>query len=186
MIRAGTLLPFFLAACLAPGPRPEPKAEPVPAAKKPAPVKTKVRKPTERIIGFEHPADWAEEEPANFMRRAQFRIQDKEKEQAHAVLAIFHFRVASPINQNLKRWANQMGAGDAEPETFEGKCPVTMVDLKGTYMGDSQTDPIGDARMLAAIVEAPDGQWYFKLVGPSGTVGDWRAEFVSLLKSAHR
>ena len=185
MNRAAFFLPFLLAACAAPKSAPDAGAEPD-AAKKPAPVKMKVLKSTERIIGFEHPESWKEEEPANRMRRAQFLVEDKQKEQGDAHLTIFHFRVGSPIELNVKRWANQMGVGDAKPETIEGKCPITLVDLKGTYMGDSQTDPIGDARMMAAIVEAPDGQWYFKLIGPSGTVGDWRAEFVSLLKSAHR
>ena len=185
--RAGLLLPLLLAACAARETQPDAAPEPAaPVAKKPAAPTMKVRKPTERLLGFAHPDAWVEEEPANRMRRVQFKIFDKQEEQAPAQLAVFHFRVASSIEQNIRRWATQMGVGETKPEKLEGKCPVTLVDLKGTYMGDSENDPIGDARMLAAIVEAPDGQWFFKLVGPSRTVGDWRNEFVSLLKSAHR
>ena len=40
--------------------------------------------------------------------------------------------------------------------------------------------PIEDARLLAAVVEAKGGPWYFKLLGPADTVGDWKKEFVKL------
>ena len=40
--------------------------------------------------------------------------------------------------------------------------------------------------MLGAIVEASDGPWFFKLVGPADTVGDWKDEYVAMLKAAKR
>jgi hypothetical protein len=59
-----------------------------------------------------------------------------------------------------------------------------MVDLKGTYTGDSKAGPQENSRMMAAVVEAADGPWYFKLVGPAESVGPWREEFITMLKGA--
>ena len=36
-------------------------------------------------------------------------------------------------------------------------------------------------RMLAAIVETPNGPWYFKALGPAATMDAHRAEFLSFL-----
>ena len=41
--------------------------------------------------------------------------------------------------------------------------------------------------MLSAILETSEGeQWFFKLVGPADTVGDWQNEFKGLLKEAYK
>ena len=39
-------------------------------------------------------------------------------------------------------------------------------------------------RMLAAVVEAEDGPWYFKITGPADTVGPWKDDVVKMLKTA--
>ncbi|HXG60403.1 MAG TPA: hypothetical protein VNO22_03430 [Planctomycetota bacterium] len=138
-------------------------------------------------IRFEAPQGWIRETPSNPMRKAQYRIPDKEGKAGEAELTVFFFGPDRNLLQaNLDRWARQMGSSDPKPETFEGRCRVTLLDLSGTYRSDFAPEPIEKARMLAAVVEASDGPWYFKLVGPADTVGDWRDEFVALLKGAHR
>ena len=138
------------------------------------------------IIAFEAPKEWTKEEPASNMRKAQYRIPDKEKTAKDAELTLFFFGANNTLlKANLQRWGQQMGA-EVKPETIEGKHPVTLVDLKGTYVGDAASGPQENARMLAAVVEAPDGPWYFKMVGPADTVGDWREEFIKLLKGAKK
>jgi hypothetical protein len=139
----------------------------------------------EKIIRFEAPKDWIKEEPANTMRKAQYRIPDKEKKAKDAELVLFYFgSSAGTIPMNIKRWAGQMGQEDAKPETFEGAHKITLVDLKGTYTERPGAQALENARMLAAVVETDAGPWYFKLVGPAETAGDWRDEFVALLKAA--
>jgi hypothetical protein len=119
------------------------------------------------------------------MRKAQYRVPDKEKKASDAELALFYFgNSAAMVESNIERWQGQMGAAEAKPESIQGKLKVTLVDFQGTYAGDVGGDPLPDARMLAAVVETPEGPWYFKLVGPADTVGDWRGEFVELLKGA--
>jgi len=58
------------------------------------------------------------------------------------------------------------------------------VDLKGTYTGDKDAGAMENSRLLAAVVEAADGPWYFKLVGPADTVGPWKEDFVAMVKGA--
>ena len=138
------------------------------------------------IIAFEAPKEWTKEEPASTMRKAQYKIPDKEKTAKDAEMTLFFFGPNNTLlKANLDRWGQQMGA-EVKPETIEGHHKVTLVDLKGTYTGDAAAGPMENARMLAAVVEAPDGPWYFKLVGPADTVGDWREEFIKLLKAAKK
>ena len=142
-------------------------------------------RPAVDLIKFDAPADWVKEEPSSTMRKAQYKVSDKEKKAGDAQLALFYFGPRNDmLDDNIKRWAQQMGTGDPKPEILQGKCKITLVDLKGTYTGDQQTGPQENSRLLAAVVENEDGPWYFKLVGPADTVGPWRDEFVKMLKGA--
>jgi hypothetical protein len=137
------------------------------------------------LIPFDAPSGWVKEEPSSSMRKAQYKVPDKEKKGKDAQLALFYFGPNNDmLDANVKRWAQQMGADDPKAEVIQGKCKITLVDLKGTYTGDKDAGPLENARLLAAVVEASDGPWYFKLVGPADTVGPWREQFVTMLKGA--
>lgn len=142
-------------------------------------------RPAVDLIKFEAPAGWTKEDPSSNMRKAQYKVPDKAKKGADAQMAIFYFGPRNDmLEDNLRRWAQQMGAADPKTEVIQGKCKVHLVDLKGTYTGDQQQGPQDNQRLLAAVVENADGPWYFKLVGPADTVGPWREEFVTMLKGA--
>jgi hypothetical protein len=158
-----------------------------PPAPKAAPEATPIVAPQDQpaVIKFEAPAGWVKEEPSSKMRKAQYKVPDKDKKAGDAQMALFYFGARNDmLEENLKRWAQQMGAGDPKTEVIQGKCKVHLVDLKGTYTGDQQTGPQENQRLLAAVVENADGPWYFKLVGPAETVGPWRDDFVKMLKAA--
>jgi hypothetical protein len=139
----------------------------------------------DKIIKFEAPKEWTQEKPSSSMRKAQYKVPDKEKKGKDAELILSFFgKNSGGIEANLKRWSAQMGGVDAKPESIEGKCKVTLVDLKGTYTPGFGGDVVEEARMIAAMVETDDGPWFFKLVGPAGTVGGWKEEMVKLLKAA--
>jgi len=67
---------------------------------------------------------------------------------------------------------------------------TTEVQLSGTYVaetapGSGEHLRKEDWRMLAAIIEAQEGPYYIKLVGPRATVAHWEAsyrEFLSAIK----
>jgi hypothetical protein len=137
------------------------------------------------LIKFEAPKEWTRETPSSNMRKAQYKVPDKEKKAGDAQLALFFFGDRSGgVEDNVKRWAGQMGQSEAKAEKIEGKLKVTLVDLKGTYTERPGSAAVENARMLAAVVETDKGPWFFKLVGPADTVGDWREEMIKLLKDA--
>jgi hypothetical protein len=139
------------------------------------------------VIEFKAPEAWKKEEPSSKMRKAQYKLPDKEKTGKDAELAIFYFGPnAGGIKANIDRWAQQMGATEVKTEVLEGAHKIHLLDLKGTYTGDAAAGPQENARMLGAIVEASDGPWFFKLVGPADTVGDWKDEYVAALKTAKK
>ncbi|HUR38321.1 MAG TPA: hypothetical protein VM222_02455 [Planctomycetota bacterium] len=165
-----------------PAPKIAPEAKPEPAMMMPP---DRPARPAVDVISFEAPAGWTKEEPSNNMRKAQYKVPDKAKKAGDAQLALFYFGPNNDaLKDNVQRWAQQMGADDPKAEVIQGKCKITLVDLKGTYTGDSKSGPQEKSRMMAAVVEAADGPWYFKLVGPEETVGAWREEFVTMLKGA--
>jgi hypothetical protein len=165
-----------------PAPKAAPEASATPALLAP---QERPARPAVDLIKFEAPAGWTKEEPSSNMRKAQYKVPDKDKKGGDAQMAVFYFGPRNDmLEDNLKRWAQQMGAADPKTEVIQGKCKVHLVDLKGTYTGDQQTGPQENARLLAAVVENHDGPWYFKLVGPAETVGPWREDFVKMLKGA--
>jgi len=50
-------------------------------------------------------------------------------------------------------------------------------------MGMGPETPLGDARLFGAVVEGPDGSWFFKATGPDKTLGPERDAFLGMLKS---
>jgi len=165
---------------------PAPKVAPDPSAVTPMMTPSeRPERPAVDVIKFDAPAAWTKEEPSSNMRKAQYKVPDKDKKGADGQMALFYFGNRNDmLEDNLKRWAQQMGAADPKTEVIQGKCKIHLVDLKGTYTGDQQQGPQENQRLLAAVVENADGPWYFKLVGPADTVGPWREEFVTMLKGA--
>lgn len=140
-------------------------------------------------IRFEPPEQWEPVEPTNRMRRAQYRVPDKDGREEAAELVLFYFGPdAGTVEENIGRWKGQVtpDEGDPEPrrESFESNgIPITWVDLQGTYRDAFSGGTHPDSRFLAAVVEGPNGPIFFKLVGPRNTVNDWVSEFRTMLQS---
>jgi hypothetical protein len=151
---------------------PKPETPPAPAAKD--------------LITYVAPSAWIKEEPENRLRLAQYRVPDKQKQAADAECTLSHFANRSvDVDGTVSMWSTNMGGAEAKVRTIEGKCKVTIADYSGNY-NSGFGKPFENARMLGAIVEASDGPWYFKLVGPIETVSGWHDEFVAMVKGATR
>lgn len=169
----------LLAACSASDSAPEPEPAPETAAAD-APL----------VLAAQE--GWLEEEPANSMRAAQFRLPG---EAGEATLVVYHFGSGGgSLEANLERWAGQFeqpDGGDSaarmgRSERRVGDLDVVVVDLAGTYVaetspgsGEFVNEP--DWRMLAAVIDAPQGPYYAKLVGPQATVAAHAARFDAFL-----
>src|SRR5262245_33294598 len=62
-------------------------------------------RPAVDLIKFDAPAGWSKEEPSSNMRKAQYKVPDKEKKGADAQMALFYFGNRNDmLEDNLKRW----------------------------------------------------------------------------------
>jgi hypothetical protein len=125
------------------------------------------------------------------MRNAEYVVSEGEDE---AVLTVFHFPgMGGSVRENIDRWVGQFQTADGAPMTDAevddrtvAGLPVHVVDVTGTFassMGMGAGEPQTDHRLIGAIVEAPDGPVFFKLLGPKDTVATAEDAFGALLES---
>ena len=135
------------------------------------------------------PNGWESEEPANAMRRAQYKLPG-DLGDAELIVNYFGTGGAGGTEANLNRWRGQFAesdGGETRTLTVSGMT-VTVLDISGTFVGmqrpmGGHSTPRSDQRMLAAIVESEDGAFYLKLVGPKDTVTSWSDSFDQFIQS---
>jgi hypothetical protein len=97
------------------------------------------------------------------------------------------------IDDNVARWGKQF-EGAPKPATRTAQVAglrVTRAEVAGTYLapGGPMMQSTGQKtgyRLLGAIVEAPEGNVFFKLTGPAATVAAAQAEFDALVASVKK
>ncbi len=135
------------------------------------------------------------------MRIATYRIHAIAGDPEDAECAVYFFGSGQggTVEANLDRWAHQFTSSDGQSVSSPAKqekrvvngLTVSTLVVSGTYlgaggmMGQEQVKK-PHFRMDAAIVEAPDGLVFFKLIGPLNTVAAAESDFHSLLASLHR
>lgn len=123
------------------------------------------------------------------MRIAQYSIARvaPDTEDAECVVTTFGPGQGGSTEQNLDRWIRQFAADDKTTlekiaRTVNG-LTVTTLEMSGTYRGMGDGAARRGARMLASVVETPNGSFFFKLTGPDATVSQAKASFEALLGS---
>jgi hypothetical protein len=131
-------------------------------------------------LGFTPPEGWTPRPKSSAMRLAEFTLPRAEGDTEDAEVAVFHFPGgAGSVDGNIQRWIGQFDPKEGEPRIErpkpDDKLKVTWVDVAGTYV--AETKPGSGVRlnkpgwrMLAAIVEADDGLYFVKAVGPKATI----------------
>jgi hypothetical protein len=97
------------------------------------------------------------------------------------------------VDDNVARWGKQFeGAPSPQrsTQTVAG-LHVTRATVAGTYLAPGgpmmqSTGKKAGYRLLGAIVEAPEGNVFFKLTGPAPTVAAAQADFDALVASIHK
>jgi hypothetical protein len=101
------------------------------------------------------------------------------------------------VEANIDRWIGQFQQADGKASKSAAKIakrtihgwPVTTVDVAGAYTGmggpmaKSDAPAMPDYRLLAAIVEGPQGSVFFKFAGPAKIVAANQAAFDKMLAS---
>ncbi len=144
---------------------------------------------------------WQTVTPSSSMRKAQFTLPRVAEDAEDAELAVFYFGAGQggSVEANLRRWYGQFTQPDSSSSAEKAKTSqdvvdgmnLTMVDVSGTYVGsmmpgmqEEQNKP--NFRMLAAVLETPQGPYFFKLVGPEKTIAHWANSFSEFVKSAKK
>ncbi|MEM8930074.1 MAG: hypothetical protein AAGE94_02800 [Acidobacteriota bacterium] len=140
---------------------------------------------------FRLPGHWKSEQPSSSMRLAQASIPG---DAGAAMLTVFYFGAGGGggVDPNLQRWAGQMepkpGSETVRDQLTYGAFTVTWIDIEGTLlpstMGVGPTERQPDSRLLGAVVEGPNGPWFFKATGPAATLAAERDAFLALVMSA--
>jgi hypothetical protein len=154
----------------------------------------------EKKLVLEAPKEW-KAEPAKgggFGPKVAYKLEAAEGDKEQATASLFHFGGGGGSwDDNLKRWLGQftLANGDAMPkekakvEEIEANgIKIKLAEITGTYtapsFGGPKNDPKAGWKLLAAMVEGPDGPSFVRIVGPEKTVEKHRADFMKWLKSA--
>ena len=136
------------------------------------------------------PEGWLRQKPANRMRKAQFKLPHAENDTFDGELTVIP--AFGGMDANLQRWKQQF---KEVPEPLINKrkvagMEVSIVQLDGTYMYKARpmdpaetAQPRPDYRVLAAVVQAPGGQVFFKSFGPRATMEKWQEAFTDMVDS---
>ena len=148
-------------------------------------------------LHFDAPREWNRVETTSPLRVAEFSLPRTVGDTEDGELVVFYFGGdGGSVEANLERWTNQMIQPDGRPPSdvatttsFEaGGLPVTVLDVPGIYgaevmPGSGMRYFKRGFRLKAAVVETPEGPFFFKLTGPGRTVVQWDASFTQLLES---
>jgi hypothetical protein len=153
---------------------------------------------TKSSLKFTVPAGWIEEERSSAMRVAQYNLPRAEGDTENGSVVLYYFGPGQggSTAANIERWVGQMKQADgrssksvAKEESFEvNGLKVATIDVGGTYVaetmpGSGTFENKPAYRLMAAVVETPNGPYFLKLVGPEKTVARWNESFLAFLKS---
>lgn len=139
-------------------------------------------------VSLEAPAGWRRVQPKSGMIETEFTIPGDAAGAAGEPLAPGRMTVmgaGGSVEANIERWYGQFAQPDGSSTKDKAAVKklkvagrdVTLVDVAGTYK-DSPGGPFAGGktierpayRMLAAIVEGPDGNYFLKFYGPAAIV----------------
>lgn len=141
------------------------------------------------------PAGWKSEGPEP-MRAATYAIAPAPGDNAASECGVYFFGAGQggSLEANIDRWEGQFSGPGGAPATAKVAkrivhgLAITTLDVSGAYSGiggPTATAPriVAGYRLLGAIIEAPGGSVFIKLIGPAKTVAANQPKFEELLAS---
>ena len=130
-------------------------------------------------LGVIVPDDWQAEPESNTMRIAQFRLPVIDGTDVELAVT---FNIGGGVQANVDRWYRQFQDPVGRDTTYvSNNLQITLVDIRGTFLGMRVEFELGNYQMLAAIVKAPDGPYFFKMTGPKESVSSLSLSFASFI-----
>jgi hypothetical protein len=161
---------------------PPPKPATLPDGKKEAQV----------AVVWDDPKEWERSPRQNAMRRATYKVPAAKGDESGAEVAVFYFGPGQggTVESNVERWAQQFGLSLDEVKLNNRKVNDldhhTIEIAEGKYTPDmtgKSNQGFEKWAMVATIVDAPSGKYFFKLTGPAATVKLARGPFLEMLQS---
>jgi hypothetical protein len=153
-------------------------------------------------MAFLPPEAWTDQ-GASGMRKASFTYGPVGEDEMPAEVTVFYFGSGQggDIESNIRRWIGQMDPPEGQKiEEVVRRSRVTtrtgfevhFVEVDGTYqrsmgggpMTGGRTKAFPGWRMVGAIIEAPEGNVFFKLVGPDETARAMEESYREMLATA--
>ncbi len=137
------------------------------------------------------PARWSALPPKP-MRVATYIIPGPNGSADSAECAVYFFGTGQGggVDDNVARWSGQFEGSPKAATTAEtiNGLSVTTVHIAGTYLSPGgpmmqSQGAVKDYRLLGAIVQAPEGNVFFKTTGPAAVIAGTESEFQALLHS---
>ena len=148
-------------------------------------------------LRFEVPTDWNAQKPDSDARKAQYELTGPDTSDV-ASLVVYYFGPggAGNLQANIDRWVGQFADPEGQPPQEQSRVTartvagmrIHSVEVSGRYI--AQVTPGSDDRydkpnyrMVAAIIESPDGRYYIKAVGPRRTIDQHEEAIARFLDS---
>jgi len=137
------------------------------------------------------PKRWTNQ-PERPMRIATYAIPAAEgdAEGAECAVSFFGTGQGGNVDANIDRWVGQFEGAEvlAKSSREVNGIKVTTIQIAGAYLAPggpmmASTGKKMNYQLLGAIIEAPEGLVFFKLTGPSKTVGSINTEFDAMTGS---
>jgi hypothetical protein len=139
------------------------------------------------------PEGWTEKPSTSSMRTAQFQLPAVSGADAELIVYYFGDKGAGGVQENIDRWLSQFKQPDGktsrevakiEQAKFAG-ADGSLVSVSGRYVAPATPggEPLDkpDQALLAAIVQSPQGPYYFRLIGGEAAVAAHAPKFRALL-----
>jgi hypothetical protein len=153
-------------------------------------------------VAFLPPDSWTDQ-GASGMRKASYTFGPVGEDELPAEVTVFYFGEGQggDIESNIRRWIGQMDPPEGkEIEEVVRRSKITtqtgldvhFIEIDGTFqrsmgggpMTGGRTKAFPGWRMVGAIIEAPQGNVFFKLVGPETTAREMEAAYRGMLTTA--
>ncbi len=147
------------------------------------------------VLTWTEPEGWLDEPPANAMRQSQYRVPGAAGD-GECVVYYFGAGQGGGPMANAERWAGQFTQpdGSSSIEAMETEEIVTheldtlLIKVTGTYssggmMTGAPAQTLPGYKLLGAVVQGPDSNWFFKFTGPEATVDENAETFRALIDS---
>ena len=148
-------------------------------------------------LRFTIPGQWQAEVPSSPSRKAQYALTATAADDpGSCVIYYFGPGGAGDAQTNIDRWIGQFVNAAGEPPTDSALretlsvdgLTVHTVDVSGRYVaeampGSGQQLDKPDQRLIAAVIEAPAGAYYLKVLGPQALIDAQEADILAMIRS---